>query len=133
MGTGSTQVIVRQTSDRDVREYHVSEPICDVHIARFFQPLWGAENRFSDLGPTGKKIAEKLMEQAPADFIEKVTFRPFSVLIRKNPSASWAKLEPTYVVPALQQGLEEEDLSIQHDVDAEPMKIKVGGRQLSRV
>lgn len=127
-----TQVVVRQTSNSDVREYLVSDPISEQLYAKFYQPLWGSDEQFSDLGQMGEKIAQMLMEQAQADTIEKITFRPFSLTVHKSPSASWSRLEPLSIIPALERALDVDGLQIRHFDKVESKALRAATREKVR-
>jgi hypothetical protein len=136
MATG-TQVIVRQASNSDVREYIFDKPVCEIGYAKFSLPLYGAEEMFSELGPVGEEIAEKLMGQEPAhvDEIEKITFRPFSIVVHKSPTASWGRFESLSIIPAFEKALDEDNLEVQNHVrltDIKGLKIRSFERQRAR-
>lgn len=121
-----TAVIVRPTSDRDVREYHVVGPlICELPYAEFSRPLWGSEENFSDLGDIGEELARQLMDSDRAEEIERISFRPQSFRVSRNPSASWNKVEKMTIIPALEQALSVTDLTVKKYSD-------VKFRQLAR-
>lgn len=85
----STIIVPRPTSDKDVRQYHVDgEQICDLLYAEFYRPLWGdPEENFTALGPKGKMIAEKLMDQSREREIERISFQRDSIRVRRAPTA----------------------------------------------
>jgi hypothetical protein len=104
-----TRVLVRPTSDKDVREYHIiGERISDLPYARFFRPTWGTEKEFASLGSGGEGLAAQLMSPDNGNTIEMITFRPESVRVQKAPTADWGSLEPKTVIPALQEALKSE-------------------------
>jgi hypothetical protein len=127
--SSATKVTVRQASDSQVREYIFTEPICEVGHAKFSLPLYGADEMFSQLGPVGRQIAERLMgqEQGHIDEIEKMTFRPFSVTVHKSPTASWARVESLSIIPAFKYALEENDLEVRNYVTTSIKDLKVRG------
>jgi hypothetical protein len=100
------KVIIRPTSNEDVREYHLAEQITDLPYAEFFQPMYGSpESEFNDLGAKGKAIADQLMDKRHERTISRVTFRPFSVRVYKSPTADWATVETGIVIQALKSVL----------------------------
>jgi hypothetical protein len=107
-------IIVRPTSHTDVREYHIKgETISELPYAEFSRPLWSdAESRFTELGPKGQAIAEKLMSPDREDEIERITFRPRSVRVYRAPSTSWGKLEWNVIVPAIKDSLDDSDVTV---------------------
>jgi hypothetical protein len=113
MTTQSKKVTIRTTSDENVREYHLGEKITDMPYAEFFQPLYGAEQEIEQLGPKGKKFADRLMDKAHAESISRITLRPLSVRIYKQPNVSWATVEGNIVFPALMSAF---------DTDFEPIQ-----------
>lgn len=100
MALQEQKLIIRPTSDEDVREYHLAEQITDLPYAEFFQPLYGSESEFGRLGAKGKGIADQLMDKRHERTISRVTFRPFSVRVYKSPTADWATVETGIVIPA---------------------------------
>jgi hypothetical protein len=112
MGTGTT-VISRPTSDKNVREYHiVGQQICDLPYAEFSFPLWESEESFSDLGDMGEMIAQRLLDPSRAEEVERISFRPQSIRVSRNPNASWDKVERTVIIPALERALGVDQLKI---------------------
>jgi len=106
MSPQDQKVIIRPTSNEDVREYHLAEQITDLPYAEFFQPMYGSsESEFSGLGAKGKEIADQLMDKRHERTISRVTFRPFSVRVYKSPTADWATVETGIVLQALKSAL----------------------------
>jgi hypothetical protein len=106
MGSQDQKLIIRPTSDDNVREYHLAEQITDLPYAEFFQPMYeSAESEFSELGAKGKEIADQLMDKRHEKTISRVTFRPFSVRVYKSPTADWATVETGIVIQALKSVL----------------------------
>ena len=100
-------VLSRPTSDGDVREYHIlGAQISAVPYLDFFRPTWGTEDEFSILGPIGETIAKALMSPDQGETIERVAFHTDSLRVRKAPTATWGKLEPSVIKPALEAGLD---------------------------
>ena len=112
--SAGTKLFVRPTSNPDAREYHVvGEEICDAQIpyAEFFQPLHGSEKNFSELGSTGKAIAEALMGTSQASTIERIVFRPNSVRVYKTSAPGWGMVEDT-VISAIKNALDDADMEV---------------------
>jgi hypothetical protein len=106
MGSQDQKLIIRPTSDDNVREFHLAEQITDLPYAEFFQPMYGSpEAEFNDLGTKGKEIADLLMDKRHEKTISRITFRPFSVRVYKSPTADWATVETGIVLPALKSVL----------------------------
>jgi hypothetical protein len=123
----STTVIVRPTSDRDVREYHITgRPISDLPYAEFFRPLWGLEQNFGELGPTGEQLVRQLMDESHPE-VERVSFRPQSIRISRSPNVAWEQVEEDAVMPALQAALGEQHLTIQKYSDVKLSQLATQG------
>jgi hypothetical protein len=100
-------VVVRPTTDINVREYHLlGQSISDLPYAEFYHPLYeSSKEDFGDLGPTGKEIVGEVMAEGNKKSIERITFRPNSVRIYKLPSSDWDSVETNIVFKALNNAL----------------------------
>jgi hypothetical protein len=115
MNSTTKQIIVRPTSNDDVREYHVTGvKITDQPYAEFFSPLYGSDKDFEHLGEQGQELADSLMDKANEKMISRVTFRPNSVRVYKSPTADWTTVEKNIVIPALQKTFGTEFKPIQY-------------------
>jgi hypothetical protein len=114
MSSQDQQVTIRPTSDENVREYHLREKITDMPYAEFFTPLYEAEQEIDELGPKGKKFADKLMDKAHSETISRITIRPHSVKVYKQPNVSWATVEGNIVFPALESSFDKAIRPIQY-------------------
>jgi len=115
MTTQTKQISVRPTSSDDVREYHITgAKITDQPYTEFFSPLYGSETDFAFLGEEGQELAESLMDKRHEKFISRITIRPHSVRVYKSPTADWATVEKTIVMPAIQSTFGEQFKPVQY-------------------
>ena len=115
MGSQEQKVIIRPTSNENVREYHTATQITDLPYAEFFQPMYGSlDSEFGNLGSKGKEIADQLMDSRHEKTISRITFRPFSVRVYKSPTADWAMVEAGIVIPALKSAIGEDLKPLQY-------------------
>ena len=106
MTSQSKQVVIRPTSNENVREYHIiGEQISNLPYAEFWHPMRESESEFDALGAKGKKFATKLMGKGNEKTIARTVFRPESVRVYKSPVSDWATVETTIVLPALNEAL----------------------------
>ncbi len=107
-------VLVRPTSDSNVREYHLTgaQEITTVPFAEFYHPLHDSDQKFPELGETGQTLADQLMDGKHDEQIERISIRPFSVRVRKTALATWPKVESEIVIPALKTAFENKQLKV---------------------
>ncbi|MBI3984142.1 NifU N-terminal domain-containing protein [Candidatus Microgenomates bacterium] len=110
------RVIVRVTSDLDVRQYHVEgAAICDEPFAVFHQPLWGVDKLFGALGRIGRQIMEALTK-VPTDLgIQEILIMPTMIEVHRDPDASWRQLENKIV--EILRGVLDKDLEVAPTVE----------------